>query len=48
MEDHEDEITVLKRYIGEADLERRIKEAAELVSVDIANESVNADESMSI
>ena len=35
MADHEDEIMVLNRYIQEADLERRVKEVAELVSSDM-------------
>ena len=48
MEDHEDEIKVLSRYRDEADLERRIKEIAELVSVDIVNESLNEDDSMTM
>ena len=37
MADHVDEIAVLERYIQEADLERRIKEVAELISSDIAS-----------
>jgi hypothetical protein len=35
MKDHEDEIAVLERYIGEAGLEERVKEVAELVRRDV-------------
>jgi nuclear pore complex protein Nup133 len=35
MKDYEDEIAVLERYIGEAGLEERVKEVAELVRRDV-------------
>jgi nuclear pore complex protein Nup133 len=37
MKDHEDEIALLERYIGEAGLEERVKEVAELVRRDVEN-----------
>jgi nuclear pore complex protein Nup133 len=46
MADHGAEIEVLNRYILEADLERRVKEVAELVSNDIANEAEDEDMDM--
>jgi len=41
MADHENEIKVLSRYISHADLERRVKEVAELVKLD--GEAVDDD-----
>ncbi len=46
MADHEDEIKVLNRYIQEADLERRVKEVAELISSDVARGDDDGDVAM--
>lgn len=35
MRDHQDEISLLERYIDEAGLEARVKEVAELVKRDV-------------